>query len=265
MRAIIIGAGSMGSWFARFLSKEGWEVDLLDVSHEKAVKASEEVGGRAVSSPEGFYNLALIAVPISETPKALLTYRHRAEVLVEIASVKGKVIKVVREEGIENVLSIHPLFGPGLKDPRDGKAVLIPIHDADKELRFAKSVFPFDFIVRDVSTHDRVMAWLAISHGILNSLLAATEGMSEHLSEMSTTTVRGMLTLAGASLLQSPILTEELVKENLFFQEEFNKFLKELTSFSEDPSKVINKVRRWRNLLDTEKCYSALYRMLKEL
>ena len=264
MRALIVGAGSMGSWFARLLLDRGWGVDLFDVSYERALKASKN-GGRAVKEPSFKYELALIAVPIRETPKAVMEHHERADVVVEISSVKSRVVSLVREKGFENVLSIHPLFGPGLENPEEGKAVLIPIKDPEKELRVAKSLFPFKFLVRDVASHDRAMAWLAVSHAVLNAFLASTEGISESLDEMSTTTVRALLTLAGASLTQSPSLTEELIKENPFYQEEFSRFLKELSHFSEDPASVINKVRRWKSLLNVERCYKALYQMLREL
>ncbi len=265
MRALVVGAGSMGSWFARLLSERGWEVDLLDVSYERALRASKEIGGRAVKEPSSSYGLALIAVPIRETPKAIMEHHERAEVVVEISSVKSGVVGLIRKAELENVLSIHPLFGPGLEDPGEGKAVLVPVRDPERELRVAKSLFPFKFLVKDVASHDRAMAWLAVSHAVLNAFLASTEDVSDSLDEMSTTTVRALLTLAGASLTQSPSLTEELIKENPFFQQEFSRFLGELSRFSEDPTSVINRVRRWRSLLNADRCYKALYKMLREL
>ena len=255
MKVLVVGAGAMGRWFTKYFRERGWEVEVYDILEERAMSLASEAGGKAVSTPG-----LVIAVPIRVTPKALREHGPRAKVVVEISSVKAKVLKEARS--LKNVISIHPLFGPGLSKPENGKAILVPVIDGRREEKVVSSLFPFKIMVMDASLHDRLMAWLAIAHGVLNSFLSSTSQLSEYLVEVAPTTVMALLKLSGASLKQSSSLTEELVRENPYFKEEFLKFLNVLKEFSERPQDVIEGARKWMGIIDPDRCYEDLYRFL---
>ncbi|MDK2384191.1 MAG: prephenate dehydrogenase/arogenate dehydrogenase family protein, partial [Candidatus Korarchaeota archaeon] len=206
------------------------------------------------------YDVVVISVPISATPSVIrdVSSKMNGGTIVEVSSVKSHVVPSMREasgRGIETV-SIHPLFGPGLSDLSRGRAALIPIVNAERELEISSSLFPFEHVIVSVEDHDRAMAWLALVHLILHAFLSSSEGEAEVIKSLETTTLRWFLRLGASSLLQSESLTEDLVKENPYFQEVLDHFL---SSMSRDVGQLRKRLRRWIDLLDLESSYRSLY------
>jgi prephenate dehydrogenase len=117
MQIAIIGAGAMGSWFAKHFKERGVQVIIFDIDPDKAKETAKSLGIKFASSVDDVLDseIFLICVNISKTPQVVKEIGMRlskSQTLVEIASLKNKVAQEL--EKLEcNVLSIHPLFGPG--------------------------------------------------------------------------------------------------------------------------------------------------------
>jgi len=261
LEVLVIGAGALGSVLAEYLVREH-PVSVYDVDKGRSSRLADRIGGRPIESLEGplSYDVVVISVPISATPSVVREVSAKMDegTIVEVSSVKSPVVPSMREaseKGIETV-SIHPLFGPGLKDLSTGRAALIPIVNAERELEISFSLFPFEYVIVNVEDHDRAMAWLALIHLILHAFLSSSESEAEVIKSLETTTLRWFLRLGASSLLQSESLTEDLIKENPYFQEVLDRFLR---SMSNDVRLLRKRLRGWMELLDLESSYRSLY------
>jgi len=259
LEILVVGAGALGSVLAEYLAREH-SLSIYDVNKDRASQLAHRIGGKYLETIDPSYDVIVICVPISATPGVIrdVSSRMMGGMIVEVSSVKYPVISPMKEanrRGIKTI-SIHPLFGPGLKDLSKGKAALIPIANADEELELASSLFPFEYVVVNQEDHDRAMAWLALIHLILHAFLSSSEGDAEVIRSLETTTFRWFLRLGASSLLQSESLTEDLIRENPYFRETLNRFL---ASINEDLGGLRKRMRRWVELLDLESSYRSLY------
>lgn len=125
MDVLVVGAGTMGRWFARALGSgqdsEGAQRDVdatasvafADVDPATARSAAGSVGGRAVDvDGDERFDAVCVAVPISEGPTAIAAQAHRADrALLDLTGAMDPAVEAMREHGpaLERV-SLHPLF-----------------------------------------------------------------------------------------------------------------------------------------------------------
>ena len=219
MRLAIVGAGRMGSWFARYFNGRGVELGIYDRSREKAYRLASTLNSKVVGGmgeAVKWADVILLATPISVTPKLVLEAGELGfeGTLIEISSVKGKVHGyLARLKG--TTLSLHPLFGPGLEEYSRAKCLLIPVKDVEEELEAARRLFPeFKFEVLGVEEHDRSVALTISTVYALNLAYISLLLEDENAAKVEGTTGRVQRMLALAVLNDSPGLIAELVREN---------------------------------------------------
>ncbi|MFB6150530.1 MAG: prephenate dehydrogenase/arogenate dehydrogenase family protein [Haloarculaceae archaeon] len=118
MRLLVVGAGEMGTWFARTLAAELPDrpvVAFADADEETAAAAADAVGGR-VASPDAAdrFDVVCFAVPIPAVEGAVDEWAARADgALVDVVGVMTPVVERMAAAGpdVERV-SLHPLFAP---------------------------------------------------------------------------------------------------------------------------------------------------------
>ncbi|HKM75789.1 MAG TPA: prephenate dehydrogenase [Candidatus Bathyarchaeia archaeon] len=119
--ASVIGTGRMGAWFASFLKKNGYEVNVYDRDERAAKSLSRKeklrfVGDLNRAAREA--QLIIFATPTRITKRLLEQIQVKSNAsIVEISSVKTPIkstIVKLQKKGIP-ILSIHPMFGPGAK------------------------------------------------------------------------------------------------------------------------------------------------------
>lgn len=110
MELLVVGAGSMGRWFADSVAAD---VAFADAERATAEAAADAVGGRAVAldAAERF-DAVCIAVPMSAATEAVADHADRAErAVVDVAGVMGPPVEAMREHAPDRErMSLHPLF-----------------------------------------------------------------------------------------------------------------------------------------------------------
>jgi prephenate dehydrogenase len=122
--AIVIGgAGRMGAWFAKFLKKNGYGVSIYDKDRRAANVLALRTGLKSTNDPIHTIQAARVVVfatPTSVTRELLEKFTplfSRNTLIVEISSVKEPVRSIIHTLKRKHipVLSIHPMFGPGIR------------------------------------------------------------------------------------------------------------------------------------------------------
>jgi prephenate dehydrogenase/chorismate mutase len=172
----VIGAGAMGTWFARFFASQGDEVIVADHNSRKAQRLANMVHAReAANNVEAALgsDIIVLATPpntIDKIVEEILPAAKREALLIEICAVKSPTIqplRVAERHGLR-VASIHPMFGPlastGLRKRR-----IIFVRSGRKwkeSLRAIKRLFPgAEIFLTRPDIHDkRTAVTLALPH-----------------------------------------------------------------------------------------------------
>ena len=128
--AIVGGYGEMGRWFERFLSEREMDVTLV---------------GRSSRAHYADFDVVVIAVPIDVTCDVIAQVAPQMKpgaVLFDIASVKVKPVKQMLTSAPQDVelVSVHPLFGPGMPD-MEGQTVIVTPVRGESGRRFLVDLF----------------------------------------------------------------------------------------------------------------------------
>jgi len=115
MELLVVGAGTMGRWFAAAVDDTVDGVAFLDRDRSAAETAADAMGGRAVdaAAPEE-YDVVCVAVPMPAAPDAVAAHGGAAErAVVDVAGVMEPTVEAMRTHapGRERA-SLHPLFAP---------------------------------------------------------------------------------------------------------------------------------------------------------
>ncbi len=177
--AVIGSSGGMGSYLVRYFLARGHDVAGSDII---ATKAHSRRFKFYFSNAEAARNrdVVVVASPIDTTISVVRECARnmsRGSVLVDISSVKGKILPELRKLTSENgvtLLSIHPLFGPSLRS-RHGMKLMVISDDGAEKVELAGKLFSdAEILPVTGSEHDRLVALtLALTH-IVNILYAKT-------------------------------------------------------------------------------------------
>jgi chorismate mutase/prephenate dehydrogenase len=213
---IIGGGGKMGAWFARFLSSQGFAVEIADPA----------------GSPEGLRNIGdwradplaqdiiVVATPIKTTATVLdaLAKRRPRGLIVDIGSLKtplrGALARLVAAGS--RVASIHPMFGPDtqLLSGRHVIFVDVGVPEATAEARSLFASTMAELTEMSLEEHDRLMAYvLGLSHALnlaFFTALAESGELVPRLKKMSSTTFDAQLKVASLVATDNPHLYFEI-------------------------------------------------------
>lgn len=212
--AIIGGAGRMGAWFAKYFLEHGHEVVISDIRVDKVREIAKQMGVKSsennVWAARGA-DLVLVSTPIDVTPKVLTEILPKVDehtIIAEIASLKSKVIPILREAALRGrrVLSLHPLFGSGARKLSGEKIALVPVVDLAGERELANKIFPGATVIPvDCNLHDRVMALtLALTH-FINIIFASIIGEED---------INMLKRIGGTTFILQYILSEAVMSED---------------------------------------------------
>ncbi len=182
-KVAVIGAGGMGSWFARFFKSRGSYVTVSDSNERRARLLASRIGVRWASSNVRAVmgsDVIVLAVPANTVQKVVdevLSSLRIGSLLVEISAVKSPVTAVLRsaeKRGIQ-VASIHPLFGPLATNLWEKKVVIVRIGKQKPGIRNARKLLGnAHFLLTNSKVHDQQTALtLALPH-FLNMAFAMT-------------------------------------------------------------------------------------------
>ncbi|HOL06157.1 MAG TPA: prephenate dehydrogenase/arogenate dehydrogenase family protein [Syntrophorhabdaceae bacterium] len=166
MKIMVIGAGRMGSWFAKELA---WANDVAVYDREpkrlqdiKAVKIFDEISYIKTFKPD----LLINAVTLKDTIlafNACLPFIEKSCIISDIASIKGE-LKDFYNTCDFDFVSMHPMFGPTFANMGSLKNEnVIFIKDSSREgVAFFKDFFSryrLKFFEYTFEEHDEMMAY----------------------------------------------------------------------------------------------------------
>ncbi|MFW6117296.1 MAG: prephenate dehydrogenase/arogenate dehydrogenase family protein [Thermoproteota archaeon] len=211
MKAAIIGAGKMGSWFTRFCSQEVDTVIVSSRSKDKLLKLKKEFGVEIATNIEAVQKAerVLICVPLEnfeEVVKEIGPHVTQDHAVLDICSLKETPVKMMHKyipKGIK--LGTHPVFGPGVPSIKNQNFVLTPTDQ--KEEQFAEEFKNWlqkrgaNVSIMSPTEHDQLMS---VALGFPHFLgLVICDTLIEHpdflkIKEVAGTSYKMMLALAEA-------------------------------------------------------------------
>ncbi|WP_265110554.1 prephenate dehydrogenase/arogenate dehydrogenase family protein [Halosolutus halophilus] len=179
MEVLIVGAGSMGTWFGGAVDAD---VTFADVDPVAASAAAEAVDGH-VTELEGTdsYDVVCIAVPMAHVVDAIATHADRAErALVDVSGVMEPPLEAMARHApsLERV-SLHPLFAPE-RAPGSIAVVREESGPAADALLDALAARGNDLVETTAAEHDEAMESVqAATHAAVLSFALAAEAVPE--------------------------------------------------------------------------------------
>ncbi len=286
MKIAILGAGKMGTWFAKFFMQEGYSVVVADRNKQKLDMLKKELNVETKDFVGAVENAdrVLIAVSINafeDVVKKIAPSIRKGQVVMDICSIKAAPVKTMNQNlkrGL--VLGMHPVFGPGSGGIKHKTFVLTPTN-AEEE-RFALEFKGWlearqaHVFLMSPEKHDDLMAVvLGLPHFVG---LVACDTLLEQQNYAETkrvagTTYRMLLTLAEATALETPDLyaslqtsLPELEKMESLFIEKAKGWLKLVRQ--KDSAAIIERMEWLKTRLtkmdkDYAESYGLMYRMLE--
>jgi len=227
VKVAVIGAGEMGQWLAAFVKQNLGEVVVADGDATKAERVAKELDiiSKSVAEAAAEAEFVLVAVPISKTPeviKSLAGQVQRGALLSDIASVKSDVVEVMQtiEAKIE-LVSLHPLFGPGAASVKGKDFVVVPVKPGQRYAALKNRLIELGARVTEMEAeeHDRLMAIIqCMTHFVLLAYLDALKSMKglKKAEKLRTPMFATLLDLAKGVLAGNPELYGELQVRNRY-------------------------------------------------
>jgi prephenate dehydrogenase len=182
-KVAVIGAGGMGSWFARFFKSRGDSVTVSDRDQRRARLLASKIRVRWTSSNveavQGS-DIVILATPanvVSNVVNEILPALKENALLVDICAVKSAVMPALRlaeKHGVQ-VASIHPMFGPLASGLREKKVLVVRTGGGQRGSNKVKHILEdARILLTDPQVHDKLTALtLALPH-FLNMAFAIT-------------------------------------------------------------------------------------------
>lgn len=228
MRVAVIGSsGGMGKFFVRYFLSRGFEVTGADTGGPafEGQRFKFESSNAAAARDA---DVVLIATPVgstTETASGVIGAMKPGSTLLEISSVKGKILPELRKllatrKGDIRLLSTHPLFGPSLSEWKGMRVCVVETEKRGRNsaLRLARELFP-DAVLVPMSEreHDEKMGLVLSATHLLS--IAYASMVSRYLSpeefrKVQTPTSGVQLTLAEGILSQDPSLYSYIQMQN---------------------------------------------------
>lgn len=226
----------MGSFFARYFVSKGFFVSGYDLNKREIEGMTQ---ARSISSLVEKSEIVLVAVPMEKTLQvisSLPSVRER-KTLIEITSVKSGILeKILMQAKLKGykLCSVHPLFGPSLKENQKMKLAVI----GWKGKMNLNRIFPdAEFIFfKDGVEHDRAMAYiLSLTHAIsiAYSSLVLKYAKPDAFFRICTPFSSMQTALSLCVLNQDEGLVSQIQFRNPFSMEVLEELLKEVAHFTE--------------------------------
>ncbi|MFX1470251.1 MAG: prephenate dehydrogenase/arogenate dehydrogenase family protein [Promethearchaeota archaeon] len=265
---IIGGSGGMGKVFGKFFKKHGFKITLYARNREKLKTIAKELGVCYENSLERSVkgaDIIMISIPIASTPNMIQKISpllKKNALLIDISSLKNVVINtmenVIKTYPI-NCLSLHPMFGPGIKDMKNYVMIILKVggtQDYNTLVNELLIIFELDGLIITETTpkiHDRQIALtLGVPHMFnilfLNLLKRSKETLTE-LTKYTGTTFLLQKVFAESIIQREMEMFGEIQMENL----EFHKVLELLENLIKEYKAIIqNKNKPKFNNIFTE-------------
>jgi prephenate dehydrogenase len=196
--SIIGGTGRMGRLLANILKDRVKAIHIVSRDISKAKEVAKELNVSWLPLEEAHKsNIVIISVPIQETVKICKNIgrkMYQQSLLVELASIKTGITEEIKKSIPNSLeyLSLHPLFGPQVKDIEGKRFVAVEPTSGSLTTEFLEMLQQCGAVIKKatVKEHDLAMASVQVLHhfalitfsSALNRFTEA-HGLSEYLTE----------------------------------------------------------------------------------
>ncbi len=217
---VIGGGGRMGRWFCRFLTAQGYAVQVADPA---GGPSGVPVAADWRETPDEFA-LTVVAAPLQASAEMLqgIASEGRQGLVFDIASVKAPVVpglQALARSGCR-VASVHPMFGPDTYVLHGCHVLVMDVGDSGAAEE-AAGVFGgsmAEILRMPLVEHDPLIAYvLGLSHALNLAFLTALAESGEQaprLARMSSVTFDRQLQVAAAVARENPHLYYEIQQCN---------------------------------------------------
>jgi chorismate mutase/prephenate dehydrogenase len=235
---LIGGAGKMGGWLARFLSSQGFSIEIAD----PAAQAGDFPHVHDWRTSALDHDIIIVAAPLRTSGLILeeLAQRRPRGVVFDVGSLKTPLragLTALRDAGVA-VTSIHPMFGPDTELLSGRHIIFVDVGNSEAT-KAARELFASTMVVQvemDLESHDRVISYiLGLSHAVNIAFLAALARSgedAERLKNLSSTTFDAQLDIARRVSEENPHLYFEIQNLNQHGQSALHALLATLQQLS---------------------------------
>jgi prephenate dehydrogenase len=220
---IIGGKGAMGRWFATYFEQDGCQVFISDLDTELSnADLAVQCDMVIISTP------VQTAVSIAGEIGALM---KKHQLLLDICSLKERVVKAMLQSTQAEVIGAHPMFGPFTDNIRGQNVILCPArcHQWKSRLREMFEKHGAHVCYMQPAVHDKHMAVAQGLTHFLNVCMGKTLQMlnivPEEAMHYSTPIFRLNLDLIGRLFAQDLDLYATLIGENPYVDEVLQTFM----------------------------------------
>jgi len=216
-RVLVIGGrGNMGRWFVRFLSSQGFAVEVADPAGPvEGVPYVEDWKAATLD-----HEIIVVAAPMPASNQILhdLAASPPRGLVFDVGSLKSPLragLRALRDAG-GKVTSVHPMFGPDT-ELLSGRHIIfvdlgVPGATAEARALFASTMA--NLVDMDLESHDRLIAYvLGLSHALniaFFTALAESGEAAPRLATLSSTTFDAQLQVASRVAAENPDLYFEI-------------------------------------------------------
>jgi len=240
---IIGGSGGMGQVFGRYFKRHGFNVTLLARNENKLKIVAENLGvdyELDLKNSVENADVVMVSIPIhstSEMIQKIAPLMKKNSLLFDITSLKQNIYTILNEVYKIypiNCLSLHPMFGPGIKNMKNYVILVLKVGGTehyDEIIKELLDLFKSDgFIITETTPeiHDsRIALTLAVPHMFNILFLNLLKRTNEPLNELTRFT--------GTTFLLQKVFAESIIQREMEMfgeiQIENDKFLKILDLF----------------------------------
>lgn len=181
MQLLVVGAGTMGRWFARAVSESVDAVTFADSDASAAAEAAEALDGAVLAEADDDFDVVCVAVPMPAVEAAIAEYAgYATDAVVDVSGVMAPVIDTMAEHAADRErVSLHPLFAP---ENEPGSIAVVPdargpVTDRLLETLEARGNTVFETTAEE---HDEAMETVqASTHAAVLAFALAVDGVRD--------------------------------------------------------------------------------------
>ena len=272
----------MGCWFSRYFNNKGIGLSVYDINPASMKCSSNTIIYENITNCVQGADLVLVCVPTKTTPVMIHECASKMKpgaILAEISSVKQQTSMALKKISSKiKPLCIHPMFGPGRKDLKQMKILLIPVRNEENELKILNEIFEEAIVVviPNAKIHDELIGVvLGLTHYI-NMVFAGTISKQDlsYLRDVTGTTFEIQSLLAASIMTEEPDLLISLLLENHSVKKHIQNYLSESNKvarliFNENDLDLKTKYLKTRSILqqhqNLESSYKRMYQIVEKL
>jgi prephenate dehydrogenase len=220
---IIGGSGGMGQVFGRYFKQHGFNVKLFARNEKRLKTAADNLGVKYeldLNKSVEDADIVIVSIPISSTGdiiKKIAPLMKKNSLIMDISSIKQDIYRILKEMHKKypiNCLSIHPMFGPGIKNMRNYVIIVLKVGGTqryDEIVDEFLGLFRSDGLIITETTADihdsRIALTLGVPHMFNILFLSLLRRRNESLSELTRYT--------GTTFLLQKIFAESIVQREM--------------------------------------------------